>query len=71
MSKSLAPIIKKHNGKRVKRENPWSPQEIKFDSYTPLSQIVWEIHRDTGRECYNDDESVYVYKQNHANLMRL
>jgi len=62
MSKSLAQIIKKYNAKRLKRENPWSPQQIQFNSNREASQAVWEIHSNTGRECYNDGGVVHVYK---------
>jgi hypothetical protein len=60
--KSLAPIIKKYKAKRLKRENPWSPQQIQFNSNREASQAVWEIHSSTGRECYNDGDVVNVYR---------
>ena len=62
MSKSLSPIIKKYKAKRLKKEGPWSPQRIQFNSNREASQAVWEINRDTGRECYNDGDIVNVYR---------
>ena len=62
MSKSLTPIIKKYKAKRLKREDPWSPQQIQFNSTDDARIAVWEIHRDTGRECYNNGAVVYVYR---------
>ena len=52
MSRSLAPIIKKYKAKRLKREGP--AQRIQFNSNRDAAQAVWEINRDTGRECCND-----------------
>lgn len=62
MSKSLAPIIKQYKAKRLKRDNPWSPQQIQFNSTTDARQAVWDIHGSTGRECYNDGNIVHVYR---------
>jgi len=62
MSRSLAPIIKKYKAKRLKREHAWDEQKIQFNSNRDASQAVWEIHRDTGRECYNGGNIVYVYR---------
>jgi hypothetical protein len=62
MSKSLTPIIKKYNAKRLKRADKWSPQQIQFNSNFDASRAVWEIHRDTGRECYNYGAVVHVYQ---------
>jgi len=61
MSKSLTPIIKKYNAKRLKRADKWSPQQIQFNSNREASQAVWEINASTGRECYNNGAVVHVY----------
>lgn len=62
MSKSLAPIIKQYQAKRLKRKDSWSPQQIQFNNNRDASQAVWEIHSSTGRECYNDGNIVHVYR---------
>ena len=62
MSKSLTPIIKKYNAKRLKKDNPYAPQRIQFNSIREASLAVWEIHSSTGRECYNDGDIVNVYR---------
>ena len=62
MSKSLAPIIKKYQAKRLKKDNPYAPQQIQFKNNREASQAVWEINSSTGRECYNDGDVVHVYK---------
>jgi len=62
MSKSLAPIIRKYRAKRLKRQDPWSPQQIQFNSSMDARQAVWEIHGSTGRECYNSGSIVHVYR---------
>ena len=62
MSKSLTPIIKKYQAKRLKKDNPWAPQQIQFNSNREASQAVWEINASTGRQCYNDGDVVHVYK---------
>jgi hypothetical protein len=62
MSKSLAPIIKKYNAKRLKKDNPYAPQRIQFNSNRDATTAVWEINYATGRECYNDGNIVNVYR---------
>tara|TARA_R110002126_G_scaffold12570_1_gene54576 strand:- start:109 stop:297 length:189 start_codon:yes stop_codon:yes gene_type:complete len=62
MSKSLAPIIKKYQAKRLKKDNPYAPQQIQFKNNREASQAVWEINASTGRECYNDGDVVNVYR---------
>lgn len=62
MSKSLSPIIKRYGAKRLKREDPWSPQKLEFKNNREASSAVWDIHSSTGRECYNNGAVVYVYK---------
>lgn len=60
-SKALAPIIKRYRAKRIKRENPWQPQRIIFETSADAAQAVWEISRDTGRECFSSGNIVSVY----------
>lgn len=62
MSKSLAPIIKKYNAKRLKKDNPWAPQRIQFNSNRDASLAVWDIYNSTGRECFNDGNIINVYR---------
>jgi|APSaa5957512576_1039674.scaffolds.fasta_scaffold103571_1 hypothetical protein len=56
-SKAIGHIIKALNGKRVKGQKGC----YEFPSSAAATKAVWEINRDTGRECANRGSVVIMY----------
>ena len=60
MSKSLAPIIKRFGGKRLKGDGV--TQRFQFSSSGQAQRAVWEISSSTGRQCWSAGDVVEVLK---------
>ena len=50
-SKAIMHIIKRFNGKRLKKSCKYAPTEYEFPTQNEATQACWRIHGDTGREC--------------------
>ena len=54
-------IIKKHGGKRLPKANKYDFTRYEFKDDRSASNVVWEIHSETGREAANSGNVVTVY----------
>ncbi len=50
-SKAIMHIIKRYNGKRLKKEHRMENTRYEFPTQSAATQACWAIHGDTGREC--------------------
>ena len=50
-SKAIMHIIKRYQGKRLKKADRWDPTRYEFPTQYAAGQACWTIHADTGREC--------------------
>ena len=60
-SRGIMHIIKKHGGKRLPKKSQWDPTRYEFRDNRTASNVVWEIHAETGRECANTGNIVTMY----------
>ena len=50
-SKAIMHIIKRFDGKRLKKIDKWDPARYEFPTHYAASQACWIIQEGTGREC--------------------
>ena len=60
-SRGIMHIIKKNQGKRLKKPHRAAPSQYEFPDERTAANVVWEISSETGREAANSGKIVTVY----------
>jgi hypothetical protein len=60
-SKAIMHIIKRYEGKRLKRECKYDPVKYEFPTQYAAGQACWTVNSDTGRACASFGKVLTVY----------
>jgi len=60
-SKAIMHIIKRYEGKRLKKASKYALTEYEFPTQYAAGQACWRIHGDTGRECAAFGKVLTIY----------